>query len=356
MIALSVGAPNSFVAASPPLKMLVGTVDGVITLERVPGEGWRVGDRSLSGRHVSSIVIEPDGGLIWAGVYKGGVYASTDGGATWNVRNDGLGEAHVYCLTSANGGSALYCGVEPAGLFRSEDRGETWHAMPQICDVPSTNIWNFPAPPFTAHVKNVAVDVKHNRVFVAVEQGALLRSDDGGATFRDLHGFFNDVHRIAIDPSNADVIFISTGAGVYRSVDAGERWTRMTSNATGIGYPDALIIDPRDHNTIFIAGSHATPGTWRKTHTANAQVLRSRNGGVSWDMIRNGLPAHLRGNVEAMTLAVEGTEAELIAGTTEGDLYSSRDDGETWARIAADLPPISKFGHYLALTLPVGGR
>ena len=336
--------------------MLVATVDGIVALERAPGNPWRIGERMLAGKHVSSIVIEPESGFVFAGVYKGGVYVSEDEGATWSERNDGLGEGHVYCLASTKDGAELYCGTEPAALFRSEDHGGSWHAMPQIREVPSSAIWNFPAPPFAAHVKNIAIDAKRNRMFVGVEQGALLRSDDAGATFRDLHGFFNDIHRIAIDPSNSDVVLITTGAGVYRSTDAGERWTRTTTNDTGIGYPDALIIDPRDPQRIFIAGSHATPGTWRKTHTANARVLRSRNGGIDWETVRNGLPPHVRGNIETLSLAVSSGGAELFAGTTEGDIFASSDDGDRWTRIAGELPAISKFGHYLALTLPVGGR
>lgn len=356
MIALSVGAANTFTGERPPSKMLAGTADGIVTLHRTTGEPWRIGERTLAGKHVSSILIEPAHRTIYAGVYKGGVYASADGGATWNERNEGLSDQHVYCLAAGDGGAPLYCGVEPASLFRSDDRGETWQAMPQLRAVPSTAIWNFPAPPFAAHVKSVALDAKRNRLFVGVEQGALLRSDDGGTTFRDLHGFFNDIHRIAIDPSDSDVVLISTGAGVYRSTDGGERWTRTTTNDTGIGYPDALVIDPRDPRTVFIAGSHATPGTWRKTHTANARVLRSRNGGIDWEIVRTGLPEHLRGNVEAMSFAVAAGGAELYAGTTDGDIFMSADEGERWTRIAGELPPISKFGHYLALTLPVGGR
>lgn len=356
MIALSPGGPNAFLTDRLPQHMLVATADGVIALERAAGGPWRLGARALTGKHVSAVLPVHERGVVLAGVYKGGVYASTDRGATWEGRTSGLDETHVYCLAAAGGGSVVYCGAEPAALYRSDDLGGTWRAMPQIRDVASTTVWNFPAPPFTAHVKNVAVDAPRNRIFVGVEQGALLRSDDGGATFRDLHGFFNDLHRIAIDPLQSDVVLITTGAGVYRSTDAGDHWTRVTTNADGIGYPDALIVDPRDAQQVFIAGSHATPGTWRKTHTANARILRSRDGGLHWEIVRNGLPAHVRGNIEAMTIAVAGNRAELFAGTTDGDIFTSSDDGDTWTRIASELPPISKFGHNFALALPAGGR
>lgn len=354
MIALSVGGPSTYSGEGLARTLLVATVDGVVMLQRDERSTWTVVDRSLGGSHVSSLVVEPRSGQVFAGVYKGGVHASTDGGRTWQPRCDGLTETHVYCVypAPAEGGVILYCGTEPAGLFRSTDLGARWEKLERIRDVASAPQWNFPSPPFAAHVKNVAVDAKHGgRIFVGVEQGALLKSEDGGATFRDLHGFFNDVHRIAIDPSDSDSVYISTGAGIYHSADAGETWTRMTTNATGIGYPDALLIDPRDPNVMLIAGSVATPGTWRKTHSANARILRSRDRGKTWERVRTGLPEHLRGNVEAMTLNVNGTASAIYAGTTDGDLFASEDAGDTWTKIASGLPPISKWGHYLALKL-----
>lgn len=358
MIALSVGGPTTFVSNALDAALLVATADGVATIRR--GEdGWRAAERSLHGCHVSSLLIEPRHRLLFAGVYKGGVFVSDDDGATWEARNDGLSEQHVYCLAAApsDEGVTLYCGTEPAELFRSDDLGRTWRRIPAIRDVPSTPIWNFPSPPFTGHVKSVALDARYpGRMFVGVEQGALLKTEDGGRSFRDLHGFFNDVHRIAIDPADSSSVFISTGAGVYHSLDAGETWSRITTNDTGIGYPDALLIDPRDPKLMFIAGSHATPGTWRKTHTANAHILRSRNGGRDWEILRRGLPEHVRANIEALTMSVAGTACELFAGTTDGDVFTSSDLGESWTSIASGLPPVSKWGHYLALALPPVAR
>ena len=36
----------------------------------------------------------------------------------------------------------------------------------------------------------------------------------------------------------------------------------------------------------------------------------------------------------------------FFAGTTDGEVYASLDKGETWAPIAAGLPPVSKSIHH----------
>ncbi|SNQ51885.1 hypothetical protein FRACA_840023 [Frankia canadensis] len=51
--------------------------------------------------------------------------------------------------------------------------------------MPTAPRWFFPAPPHLPHVKDIRID-DPGSLFVSVEVGALLRSDDGGHTFREL--------------------------------------------------------------------------------------------------------------------------------------------------------------------------
>ena len=43
------------------------------------------------------------------------------------------------------------------------------------------------------------------------------------------------------------------------------------------------------------------------------------------------------------------TRAELFAGTTDGEVFFSADEGQSWATIAQGIPPVSKAGHYRGL-------
>ena len=100
---------------------------------------------------------------------------------------------------------------------------------------------------------------------------------------------------------------------------------------------------------MFTAGSSTRPPFWLKEHTADSKIARSRDGGTTWEQTRNGLPDHIRGNIEAMAMDVSNGTFSLFAGTTDGDVFHSTDEGDSWTKIAGGLPPISKAHHYLII-------
>jgi hypothetical protein len=57
----------------------------------------------------------------------------------------------------------------------------------------------------------------------------------------------------------------------------------------------------------------------------------------------------MRANIEAMSVHVEPDGFSLVIGTTDGDVFTSEDEAESWTQIARGLAPISKLGHYLPL-------
>ena len=347
-ICLSHAGTATYNSESPSTRLLVGTANGVSVIERESSREWRLAEKSLDGCHISTLFVEPASGLLFAGVYKKGLFASADSGKSWEQRDQGLAEKDVYCINAvcADHGVRLYVGTEPARLFESDDLGATWREVTALATVPSAVEWTFPAPPHHAHVKNIAVDPRNPEIIYAgVEVGGLFKSADGGRSWRELRGFYADVHRLAMRPSAPDCIYLCTGDGLYRSSDGGENWEHLTTNAMRIAYPDPLLIHPKNENVLFMAGAISTPGTWRKTHTADSRIARSRDGGQSWQVLRHGLPEHMRGNVEALAMEVCDGSAALFAGTTDGDVFHSEDEGEHWSRIASNLPPICKWGH-----------
>jgi hypothetical protein len=100
---------------------------------------------------------------------------------------------------------------------------------------------------------------------------------------------------------------------------------------------------------MFVASAKDTPNAWRETHFAGARIARSRNAGRTWEVLRNGLPDRMQGNVEAMCLEAVGDGCSLFAATTSGEVFVCEDAGETWTVAVDGLAPISKGGHFVPL-------
>jgi photosystem II stability/assembly factor-like uncharacterized protein len=350
-IGLSHGGSTLYSSPSPSQEVLVGTREGVVTIEReTSGSEWRVKHRALTDKHISAIIKEPESGLTFAGAFHGSVDVSADDGKTWEPRGNGLTETDVYSLATrrVNGHVRLFAGTEPAHLFASDDLGLHWSEVPSLRSVPSVPKWSFPAPPHIGHVKHINFDPDNpTTIYASVEVGGLLKSTDAGEHWEEFPSLYEDVHRLMIHPSNPRFLYAVTGRGLYVSPDAGANWEQWTKREDEIGgYPDGFVFRPSDPKLIFMTAAHDAPGTWRTTHFAGARISRSTDGGRSWEILRNGLPDRLQASIEAFCLEEAGHASSIFAATTSGEIFCSEDLGEHWNKIISGLPPISKAGHY----------
>ena len=128
--------------------------------------------------------------------------------------------------------------------------------------------------------------------------------------------------------------------GVYRSDDGGDSWQDI-----GQGLPSdfgfAMEMDPADANTVFIIPIESDE--FRCTPEAKLRVYRTRDAGISWEPLTNGLPQQdafetiLRDNLKADRNNPTG----LYFGTRSGKLFGSTDAGGSWTMIREGLPPIT---------------
>jgi photosystem II stability/assembly factor-like uncharacterized protein len=348
-IGLSHGGQTHYKSVAPEDQLLVATANGVAFITRSSEGAWSETRRGLEGKHVSAIMIEPTHGTIFAGTHGDGLYASDDDGQTWERRERGIAHPDIYSLATSKMGDEirLYAGTEPAHLYVSTDQGKSWAELANVRSVGSVPKWTFPGEPHEAHVKQLTFDPRSaDTIYVSIEVGGALKSLDGGRTFRDLEGFYEDVHRVVIPEKRPNWAYIAGGDGLWQSKDAGETWERLTDHTARIAYPDALVVHPEDPDLLFMAGAICNPGQWRQTKDADSRIARSRDGGQTWEYLEGGLPAHIRGNMEAMCMNAWPGGYALFAATTDGDVYSSDDEGKSWSTIARGLPPISKGGHY----------
>jgi photosystem II stability/assembly factor-like uncharacterized protein len=310
-IALSHGGTTIYSSPSPSNEVLVGTREGILTIARENSDAeWQVTHRAIPDKHISAMITEPESGLMFAGAFHGSVQMSADGGKSWEPRGNGMTQDNVYSLAARHveGQVRLFAGTEPAHLFVSDDLGVNWSEMPSLRSVPSVPKWNFPAPPHIGHVKHINFDPENpTTIYASVEVGGLLRSTDAGEHWEEFPSLYEDVHRLMIHPTNARFLYGVTGRGLYVSPDAGGSWEQWTKREDEIGgYPDGFVFRPSDPKLILMTAAHDAPGTWRTTHFAGARISRSKDGGRTWEILRNGLPDRLQASIEAFCLEEAG--------------------------------------------------
>jgi photosystem II stability/assembly factor-like uncharacterized protein len=92
------------------------------------GANWTATNSGLSNNCVQSLAVDPKNS---ANVYVGtntGVFKSTDGGATWSASTYGLPAVGGVSLLriDPNTPAIIYAGMAGGGVFKSMDAGATW--------------------------------------------------------------------------------------------------------------------------------------------------------------------------------------------------------------------------------------
>ena len=343
----------------PATRLFLATINGVLRLEHRDG-AWTATGEGLAGKHASALLIDEGSGKLFAGAHgEEGVWVSDDGtGVSWRSAAKNIENRNIYSLASRRDGSrvVLFAGAEPASIYRSDDLGESWRALSALSGVPGTDKWHFPPPPHIAHVKSITLHpTRPATLFVCVEQGALLTSEDDGETWRELDDYskpedptYRDTHHIVLHPKHPEIAYLATGVGMYRSDNGGHSWRALTQRGSRLGYPDFVLLDPDNPERLTVAGAETSPKEWPGNGTANSAVLKSGDGGKTWRELRDGLPPLIDGSIEAMSRHSWPGAATLFFATSKGEVFASDDDGEHWTRIAEGLASVSKSVHYRA--------
>jgi photosystem II stability/assembly factor-like uncharacterized protein len=196
-----------------------------------------------------------------------------------------------------------------------------------------------------------------NVFYIGFDNGGVWRSTDYGSNWVPLFDAQStgSIGAIAVAPSDPNVIYVGTGAGIirpdlavgdgmYKSADAGKTWSHL-------GLRDSQMIanievDPRNPNRLFVAvlghpyGPNAERGIFRSTDGgATFQKVLFQDDYTSGDDVRID-----PGNPEIVYAALwqqqQGFYENGAFGGNDGGIFKSTDGGSSWKKLTAGLPAI----------------
>jgi photosystem II stability/assembly factor-like uncharacterized protein len=319
-------------------RLYVATGEAVARLDEAGGS-WGV-ELSLTSSPALCLAVDPaDPDTVYAGLGDDGVRRSEDGGRTWV--ESGLPGRQVFSVAVSPANGTVYAGTEPSALFRSDDRGRTWRELEGLLELPSQPTWSFPPRPWTSHVRWIAPSPHEADLLLAgIELGGLMRSTDGGERWEDHRpGAQRDVHSLAWHPLAPGRAYEAGGGGAAWSEDQGATWV-PADDGRDRHYTWSVAVDPVDPELWYVSASTG-PYAAHRRGDPQARIYRRRDGG--WEALAGGLPESL----PAMPYALVATEGRLFAGLANGELWESRDRGNSWRRseLSRPLPRLLALAH-----------
>jgi hypothetical protein len=302
--------------------LYAATGDAIARIDDASG-GWTV-ELVLRGSGAQCLAVDPaNADTVYAGLRERGVRRTTDAGRSWI--DCALPEPGVFSLAVSAADGAVYAGTEPSRLLRSDDGGLTWRALDGLLELPSRPTWSFPPRPWTSHVRWIAPSPHDAELLlVGIELGGLMRSTDGGKSWQDHRpGAQRDVHSLAWHPQVPDRAYEAGGGGAAWSEDAGESW-HAADEGRDRHYTWSVAVDPDDPERWYVS---ASTGPYAAHGGQNPQArIYARRAGEPWRALAGGLPEPL----PAMPYALVVSDGRLFAGLADGQIWESSDRGDTW--------------------------
>ena len=315
---------------------------GAVDPAFLKGLRYRMIGPNRGGRSTAVTGVASEPATFYMGVASGGVWKTTDAGQTWAPISDGkipVGSIGAIDVASSDP-TVIYVGTGSddirsnvsigRGVYRSIDGGQTWNfaGLRDVGQIGAVRV--HPTNPDVVYVSATGDPFKRTP-----ERG-IYRTKDGGRNWEKVL-YLSDstgASDVEMQPGNPSVLFavmwrgerkpwtIISGAhegGVYKSIDAGDHWTRLTA-----GLPNELVgkgniaVTAANPNRLYLL-YEAQPG---------GGLYRSDDAGASWTLV-NSQASLITRPFYYTTLAADPTNADVLYGGAEG-FFKSTDGGKTF--------------------------
>jgi hypothetical protein len=364
-----------------PVVLLVGTRKGVFLFHSDASRGrWTLDGPHFLGHLSYHVVLDPRDRRTLLVASKTGhlgptLFRSTDLGKNWQeaksppafpkVDDSESGRVvdHTFWLAPghAEERDVWYAGTSPPALFRSEDGGDSWAPVSGFNDHPKWGTWTengADGTPDGSILHSINIDPRDpQHLYVGCSGGGVFESRDGGADWQPLNRgcladfspdkypeFGQDPHCLRAHPLAPDVLWQQNHCGIYRMERPTGEWARVGDNMPhdvgDIGFP--IELHPRDPDTAWVFPMDGQEVWPRTSPDGRPAVFRTRDAGASWQRCDAGLPReHAWLTVLRQSMAVDTADpVGVYFGTTTGSLWASRDEGDSFERIAEGLPHV----------------
>jgi photosystem II stability/assembly factor-like uncharacterized protein len=345
----------------------IGTRKGLWLARSADRRDWQLTGPHFLMSEVLSILFDTRGGRTRTLVgfrsshWGPALQHSDDLGATWVEHPEGsirfpaatgtALQATWQLVADPHEDSVVWAGSEPHALWRSEDAGETFTLNAALWEHPHRSEWGEGYGGGAIHTV-LPSPADPASMLVAMSAGGVYNTRDGGRSWSPgntgIHAYFlphdewpefgQCVHKVARDAVDHARLYAQNHRGVYRSDDQGLTWQSIEAGLpTNFGM--TVLTHPRAADTVWLVpiasdGERIPPG-------ARLQVQRSRDAGATWETLTEGLPAPCYTNVLRDAACTDTHEEPgLYIGTRNGEVYTSTDEGESFVRLAAQLPDV----------------